>query len=873
MEIVWLGDPACHAPALVGGKAANLSRIAGDYFVPPGFCLTVDFFDHTESKGQRFHEHSSPTLPPTLFEALASAYKRLAAQCGNAQLPVAVRSSAVEEDSYLASFAGAYETSLNVVGVDAIAAAVMRCYASASSPRAITYRRSRGLPMNDVRLALLVQQFVSADVSAVVFSADPMSGGDDKVVINANWGLGESVVAGRVTPDTYVVRKRDLTVVSRLTADKRVITIAAADGTRDAGVPRVLRKRPVLDDLRAIEMAVLARDLEARMGWPVDVECGYREKRLHVLQCRPVTSLRVRDAQARTVSVREIVATPNASDQPAPCAIVAPPEFPVRWEQPDDAELFWTLDRMHVPEPIPPLAEPFLRHCYEHGINLGAKPYSWPFHVRACRINTYWYWTAIPLGVTPQELEVLNERSQETFDSAIDRLSDIWQIEVLPEVQQYLTEWKAFDLPGASMPELVAHLERTIARSERMWEVHFRIGWPMVVALSAFDDLWHDLFSDPGTLEKYRLLQGLDNKSLETDRALWRLSRNARAAPAVRTVLEQCEPGDVLPALERTTDGRTFVADLRAFLEYYGQRGASLLVSDRSWIEDPTPVVENLQHYVTQPDRDLHAEMASRAATREHVVAEAQRQVEGYPQAVAEQFAVYLKGAQEATALQEDHNFWIDQRAVWQVRRVLLEFGRRFTEAGAIERPDDVFYLTLDEVRETATAPPARDRRAAVRERKAEIERYRTVVPPPALGTNPSRPRPDTPLGRGLDKFFGVPLPPTGEPHVVRGYPGSPGLARGPARVVRSLTEVHKVRKGDILVAEATLPAWTPLFATVAAVVTDVGGVTSHCAIVAREYGIPAVVGTTVATSVIRDGHLLEVDGQAGTVRILEPSQ
>ena len=147
------------------------------------------------------------------------------------------------------------------------------------------------------------------------------------------------------------------------------------------------------------------------------------------------------------------------------------------------------------------------------------------------------------------------------------------------------------------------------------------------------------------------------------------------------------------------------------------------------------------------------------------MVAEARRQVDAYPQAVAEQFALYLKGAQEATALQEDHNFWIDQRAVYQVRRVLLEFGRRFTGAGAIERPDDVFYLTLDEVRETATAPPGRDRRAAVRERKAEIERYRTVVPPPALGTNPSRPRPDTPLGRGLDKFFGVPLPQTGEPH------------------------------------------------------------------------------------------------------------
>ena len=116
------------------------------------------------------------------------------------------------------------------------------------------------------------------------------------------------------------------------------------------------------------------------------------------------------------------------------------------------------------------------------------------------------------------------------------------------------------------MPELVAQLERTIARSERVWELHFRIGWPMVVALSVFDDLWHDLFNDMGT-QRYRLLQGLDNKSLETDRALWRLSRNAHAIPAVRTVLERCEPGDVLPALELYADGRTFVTELRAFFD------------------------------------------------------------------------------------------------------------------------------------------------------------------------------------------------------------------------------------------------------------------------------------------------------------------
>jgi phosphohistidine swiveling domain-containing protein len=869
MDIVWLGDPACRDLLLVGGKAANLSRVARDYNVPTGFCLTVEFFDHLESERQNFGESRRPALPPALLQLLANAYEMLAARCGNEHLAVAVRSSAVEEDSHLASFAGAYETYLNVVGVEDLATAVVRCWASAGSTRAREYRRSRGLAIEAVRVAVLVQQFVPADVSAVVFSADPVSGRDDEVVIDANWGLGESIVAGRATPDTYVVRKREPAIVSRAIADKRVITIAAARGTRDVTVPRVLRRRPVLDEARAIELTVLARNLEARLGWPVDIECSYRGEDLHLLQCRPLTTLRVVDAQARTASLKEAVLVSSATNPPAPSPIIAPPDFPALWEPSEDAQLYWTRERMHAPEPLPPLAEPFLRHCYEHGINLAAKPYSWPIRVRARRINTYWYLTFTPLGVAPHELDAMNERSQEACDRAIGRLREIWHTEVLPEVQRYLADWEAFDLRAATWTQLTAHLERTIARSERVWELHFVVGLPICVALSAFDDLCEDLFGDGGALEKYRLLQGLDNKSLETDRTLWQLSRKARAAPEVRAAVEQSEPGDLMPALQRTAEGRQFVADLRAFLAHYGQRAVSILVSDRSWIEDPTPVFTNLREYAAQPDRDLAGEQRERALDRERLVADVRHRLQDYPAALARQFDLYLKAAQEASVLMEDHNFWIDQRAVYQIRRVLLEFGRRFSEAGVIGNPDDVFHLTLDELRQTASALPTFDRRRLVRSRQAEIEHFRSMTPPPALGTMPAGPPPDTPLGRTFDMFFGVPVMSGPDPHTLRGHPASAGIVRGPARVVRSLCEADSVRAGDILVAVTTLPAWTPLFATVAAVVTDVGGVTSHCAVVAREYGIPAVVGTTLATSVIRDGQLLEVDGQAGSVRIL----
>src|ERR671935_288401 len=204
---------------------------------------------------------------------------------------VAVRSSAVDEDGRDASFAGQHETFLNVAGVDALVDAIRRCWASFYTPHAIDYRRRQGLPIEGVRVAVLVQQLVLADAAAVVFSADPVTGSRGEVVVNASWGLGESIVGGMVTPDTYRVRKQDLTVSSRRTAEKRRMTVAVPGGTTEVDVPTFLRRRPALTDEQALEMARLALALEAMAGRPVDMECAYRSGRLYLLQCRPITTL------------------------------------------------------------------------------------------------------------------------------------------------------------------------------------------------------------------------------------------------------------------------------------------------------------------------------------------------------------------------------------------------------------------------------------------------------------------------------------------------------------------------------------------------------------------------------------------------------
>ena len=278
MNLLWLGDPRSFDAALVGGKAANLSRLARMYHrVPDGFCLPVTVMDEAH--------------PRDLRDEIAQAIADLMACHSLPELVVAVRSSAVDEDGAAASFAGQHETFLNIVGVDSIMQAVTRCWESARSERALEYRRKQGLSGARLQLAVLVQQLIASDVSAVVFSANPITGSRDEMVINASWGLGESIVGGTVIPDTFIVRKSDLAVIQRVIADKQRMTVSAPRGTREVDVPRFLRQEACLNDEHVVEMAKLARTLEGTMEHPVDVEAAYAGGELYVLQCRPITTL------------------------------------------------------------------------------------------------------------------------------------------------------------------------------------------------------------------------------------------------------------------------------------------------------------------------------------------------------------------------------------------------------------------------------------------------------------------------------------------------------------------------------------------------------------------------------------------------------
>jgi phosphoenolpyruvate synthase/pyruvate phosphate dikinase len=274
-EILRLGDERAADAALAGGKAASLSALAARYDVPPGFVVALP----------------GAALDRAARGAVVAAYRALAERCGVEEPPVAVRSSAIDEDGAAASFAGQHDTFLNVSGADQVWWAIARCVASFAGERALAYRRRAGLAPAPERAAVLVQQLVHADAAGVVFSANPVTGARDEVVVNAAWGLGESVVAGTVTPDAIVVGRDDLAVRAHTVGDKRRMTVAVPHGVREVAVPGRLARMPAISAAQAARAAALAVALERETGRPVDLEVAWAGPDVFLLQCRPITTL------------------------------------------------------------------------------------------------------------------------------------------------------------------------------------------------------------------------------------------------------------------------------------------------------------------------------------------------------------------------------------------------------------------------------------------------------------------------------------------------------------------------------------------------------------------------------------------------------
>jgi pyruvate,water dikinase len=543
----------------------------------------------------------------------------------------------------------------------------------------------------------------------------------------------------------------------------------------------------------------------------------------------------------------------------------------VEWDDPAQAHAFWEREVMHFPTQVTELNGDLLRRMVDEGFNAACAHFDMPIRNQYGRFNTWIYQAIGPVSHDPAEMEAIGRRAGENLGRAVGTQLERWQNESLPELEGMYSEWDGFDFEAADDAALLAHVDRTVDLFLRAMEIHFLTVFPVLVGASLFHDLYADLLGEDDDFDPYRLLQGLDNKSFEADRALHALAQSARRNDAVLDVLGREAARDVPRVLDETPGTEGFGAELDAYLERYGKRlRLYLTLSEPSYIEDPTPLITALKDEVTKPNSDPVAELEAAARERELLTAAVRDRLATFPESVRDQFEYLLSAARQAVVLQEDHNFAIDCRVNYEVRRVLVAAGRRLVDHGLLASPDDVFHLRLAELRDCLAGSPPADVQGRVAERQAEFARWADVPYPPVLGALPPGPPPDNPIARAVGRMFGTPPSEPTDRNVVTGHKGSPGVARGVARVIRSLADAERLGAGEVLVAETTAPPWTPLFGRAAAIVTDAGGILSHCAVVAREYGVPAVVGTRIGTHTIRDGQQVEVDGGLGTVRILD---
>jgi pyruvate,water dikinase len=538
--------------------------------------------------------------------------------------------------------------------------------------------------------------------------------------------------------------------------------------------------------------------------------------------------------------------------------------FPVEWQIADDSGDTYHYDPMHFPHPMSPLAQSTMGKAFAHGYATAALENGLPIrYVKVIHLNHYRF--ECMSFETPRD-----EAEARAMKPLMSRMLERWHTEFLPAILAHQDRLKSMGLQGTSATEIVDLIDEVDAIHADLWTIHFRIVHPMFFAMQLFHELHADVFGG-SDMESHTMLLGANSKTVLADIALSDLAVTARSLGLENTILEST--GDTLTAtLDASEDGRSFLKSLSAFLEDYGYRQDLFEYNVPTWVEDPSFALSAVRNYL-RTGYDARAAQKETSLTAEQAVTRARAQLEVFPRAVRDQFEMMLGTARHGAFLQEEHNFYIDQQGTALLRLFYLRVGAHLRERGVLEAADDVFMVTVDELRDLVLMQEASEAHetasALVVRRRAEREIAATLAPPPFVGAPPAGPPPlDNPMARSVVNFFGGPPQQSDDPRQIRGNPGSRGIATGIARVARTLDEALHLQPGEVLVATTTMPAWTPHFGVAAAVVTETGGVLSHCAIVAREYGLPAVVGAYGATQRITTGQKITVDGTTGLVTL-----
>ena len=832
-----------------GGKGANLGELTrAGLPVPPGFVIVTDAYRAYVAEHQlaeKIAALAAPTDDPAGYESASEQIQKLFAEGvsdtlraeiaeGYAALgddvPVAVRSSATAEDLPEASFAGQQDTYLNVSGIDDLLVAVRDCWASLWTARAMAYRARQGIDPSTVSLAVVVQQLVDAEAAGVMFTANPSTGRCDEAVISAAWGLGESVVSGSVNTDNIVVHKPDGKVVSSETADKAVMTVRAERRTEEREVPGEQRTRPVLTEADAVELANYGIRIEEHFGAPQDIEWARADGRFWIVQARPITAI------------------------PEPEA-----PMPTDWTVPEPTAMY---ARASIVEQLPDPLSPLFADMIDGAVTRSLQALFREFlnedlikddDVGLPTVNGYAYYRYGRSGMarlmwkSPKAFRVLLGRGALSVQAR-------WRTYSHPRYRRRVNDWTARNISELSTDELLAGVEELVEAA-----AEYYTAVQTIIPAAATSEILLTRFYDTVVRSKddppaQVFVLGFDSAPIRAEKSLYDLATWTRDHPELAESLRALPPQEFLERAATSEDSvwHEWHTRFEAHLSAYGHTIYNLDFMNPVPADDPTPLLETLKFFVSGKGVDPYERQRRFATRREEATAVVLARLDP---ARAKAFRRLLHWAQSAAPIREDA--LADVGLAWpQVRRMLLEIGRRLQQAGVINDPNDVFWLHRSEIDEGAGSLADQ-----VEQRKELWRGQRRATPPQLL-----------PKGGWGDAFRRW-MPAASEEQtgdVIKGIGGSMGTITAPARVLGGPQDFGQMQPGDVLVASITTPAWTSLFAMASGVVTDIGGPLSHSSIVAREYGIPAVLGTAVATRRIHSGQMIKVDGDAGVVTLLD---
>ena len=846
---------------IAGGKGANLGELKRAGFrVPDGFIVTTTAYRQAATSAgvdprdpaTAADRLRTASVPEAIANAARDAYAALlGTEARRADRPranaapddavaVAVRSSATAEDLPGASFAGQQDTYLNVRGEAELLEAIRRCWASLWNDRAVAYRLANGVDPASVSLAVVVQVMVPAAAAGVLFTADPLTGQRWHTAIDAIADLGEKLVAGAVDPDHFLVDSHSLTVLER----------------------RPRSATPVLTDYELQALTSLGARVERHFAAPQDIEFALDAmRRIWLVQSRPVTTL-----------------------------------YPLPQDTPLDLRVYFSANVFQgYLEPLTPMGIQFFQLLGTAAFRAFGATVADPIAGPAALVSVG---LRLFIDMTPIVRDRLGQRVSASFLNVGEARSSVVLTRLAADPRLSPTPGSPLStagrilravgragIPSAALPVLLRPLP-TRARYEREIEAIARINLPphpdSTARLDAFERLL--LVSTPGMLPRLLgimvpamlslalsrwLLRGVAtpdelqmltrgapyNPTTEMDLALWSLSVQLRADAASRAAVLKRSPSDLAAAYVAQSLPPVFQRGLSAFLDRYGFRSIGEIdIGVKRWSEDPTHIIGALANYVRLDDSSLapDAQFVRGQQTAEAVLRTVDSRLRGPRRALAR---LVLRRMRVLIGARELPKFQLIRLLATPSRELLRPVGADLAARGRIARPEDIFFLTLPEARR---AVGGEDLRGVVAERYQEFARERT-----------RRHVPRVLLSDGTDAEVALIEADAGGLDILRGSPASPGRVSGIARVVQ-LPVGARLEPGEILVAPSTDPGWTPLFLTAGGLVMEMGGMMSHGAVVAREYGIPAVVGVAGATDRIASGQRVTVDGSAGTVALQE---